>query len=156
MNHTLPRKISKAGYDVTPLPAGMVRALAEDLDPIDRSVACDSGTEPAFSGRFWDEKENGTYVCVVCGLPLFTSATKFDSGSGWPSYYEPIDPEHTIQLVDKTHGMLRTEVRCARSGTHLGHVFEGEGFDTPTDQRYCINGISLDLQPVETPADQNG
>jgi len=143
--HTLPRKTSKAGYDVTPLPEGMVLALARDLDPIDRSVACDSGTERAFTGRFWDSKDEGTYVCVVCGLPLFTSGTKFDSGSGWPSYYEPFDPEHTVQVVDNSHGMTRTEVRCARSGTHLGHVFD-DG-PAPTHKRFCINSASLEFVP---------
>lgn len=139
------RRISQSGYDVTPTPDGMNRALAADLEPLVRSVACEAGTERAFTGNFWDTKEEGTYVCVVCGLPLFSSNSKFDSGCGWPSYYEPIDPEHTVHVTDDSHGMIRTEVRCARSGTHLGHVFD-DG-PPPTGNRFCINSASLTFVP---------
>lgn len=149
MTRTVPRKISKSGFYITPLPKGMVQALAADLDPIERTVACDSGTEQAFSGKFWNAKDDGTYVCVVCGLPLFTSNAKFDSGSGWPSYYAPFDPEHTKELTDRSHGMIRTEVRCARSGTHLGHVFD-DG-PPPTGKRFCINSASLEFVPKGLP-----
>jgi peptide methionine sulfoxide reductase msrA/msrB len=145
MTLRVPRKISQSGYDITPIPAGMNSALGADLEPIVRSVACEAGTERAFTGSFWDTKEEGTYVCVVCGLPLFSSKSKFDSGCGWPSYYEPIDPEHTVHITDDSHGMIRTEVRCARSGTHLGHVFD-DG-PPPTGNRFCINSASLTFVP---------
>lgn len=145
MTLTHPRKISKSGYDITRLPEGMVRALAAVLEPQTRTVACEAETERAFTGKFWELKEEGTYVCTVCGLPLFSSMTKFDSGSGWPSYFEPIDPEHTAQVTDQGHGMIRTEVRCARSGTHLGHIFD-DG-PPPTGQRFCINSASLSFVP---------
>ncbi len=149
MTTLLPRQISKSGYDISPLPKNMVRALAGDLDPFARTVACAAGTERAFTGEFWDANDEGTYVCVVCGLPLFSSTTKFDSGSGWPSYFEPFDPDHIVEEVDTNHGMVRKEVRCARSGTHLGHVFD-DG-PPPSGKRYCINSASLDFVPQGQP-----
>jgi len=138
-----PRKTSGSGYDITQLPKQMVLALAGDLDPFARTVVCDAGTERAFTGRYWNSTEEGTYVCAVCGLPLFKSHTKFDSGSGWPSYFEPVDADHVVEEVDTSHGMVRTEVHCARSGTHLGHVFD-DG-PPPTGKRYCINSASLEF-----------
>ncbi len=144
-----PRTISNLGYDITPLPEVMVSALAAHLDPQARVVACDSGTERAFTGEHWDNKEEGTYVCAVCGLPLFKSTTKFDSGSGWPSYFDPIDADHIVEEVDTSHGMTRTEVHCARSGTHLGHVFD-DG-PPPTGKRFCINSASLEFVPNGQP-----
>lgn len=103
-----------------------------------------AGTERAFSGDLWDNKEEGTYTCAACGLPLFESSTKFKSGTGWPSYYQPIDPAHIIEHEDRSHGMVRTEVVCARCQGHLGHVFP-DG-PRPTGLRYCINSVSLDFE----------
>jgi peptide-methionine (R)-S-oxide reductase len=103
------------------------------------------GTERAFTGDLWDHHEHGTYVCAACGLPLFDSETKFESGTGWPSYYQPIEPAAVGETVDRAYGMKRTEVHCARCGGHLGHVFE-DG-PRPTGLRYCINSASLDFQP---------
>ncbi|WP_221200382.1 peptide-methionine (R)-S-oxide reductase MsrB [Litorivivens lipolytica] len=102
------------------------------------------GTERAFTGRYWDTKTDGTYKCRCCGEPLFDSDTKYDSGSGWPSFYQPVAGEVVDEHRDTTHGMIRTEVTCARCGSHLGHVFP-DG-PQPTGLRYCINSASLDLE----------
>ena len=106
------------------------------------------GTERAFSGEFWDHKEEGVYTCAGCGAELFSSQTKFKSGTGWPSYWEPIDKQAIGEHVDRTWGMTRTEVHCARCGGHMGHVFT-DG-PRPTGLRYCINSVSLDFVPKET------
>ena len=107
------------------------------------------GTERAFTGEFWDDKEPGIYTCGGCGLELFDAKAKFKSGTGWPSYYEPIAKGHIDELTDGSIGMLRTEVLCARCGGHLGHVFN-DGPE-PTGLRYCINGNALDKKPVDPP-----
>jgi peptide-methionine (R)-S-oxide reductase len=118
----------------------------ERLNPEEYRVLREAGTEPAYQGAFTDEKRAGSYSCRACGAQLFTSQTKFDSRCGWPSFYEPLAKDSVVYLEDKTLGQSRTEVRCATCGGHLGHVFTGEGFGTPTDQRYCINSISVNFE----------
>jgi peptide-methionine (R)-S-oxide reductase len=118
----------------------------ERLSPDEYHVLRQAGTEPAFKGEFTDEKRTGSYSCRACDAELFTSETKFDSHCGWPSFYEPLAKDSVIYLEDKSMGGTRTEVRCAACGGHLGHVFDGEGFGTPTDQRYCINSISVNFE----------
>ena len=109
-------------------------------------------TEPAFSGKLWNNHAKGTYDCVCCGTPLFASKTKFDSGTGWPSFYAPVARANVATTTDYKLGYARTEVVCSTCGAHLGHVFEGEGYGTPTDQRYCINSISMTLEPADVTA----
>ncbi|MFF0106303.1 peptide-methionine (R)-S-oxide reductase MsrB [Streptomyces hirsutus] len=120
-----------------------------ELSPSEYTVLRQAATEPAFTGEYTDTKTEGVYACRACGAELFTSKTKFESHCGWPSFYDPRDSEAVELIEDRSHGMVRTEVRCSRCGSHLGHVFEGEGYATPTDQRYCINSISLELRPAE-------
>ncbi|GAB2679375.1 peptide-methionine (R)-S-oxide reductase MsrB [Thalassiella azotivora] len=122
------------------------------LSPEEYQVLRQAGTERPWTGEYTEAKQVGVYACRACGAELFRSETKFDSHCGWPSFYTPLAEDRVEYLEDTTLGMRRVEVRCARCGSHLGHVFEGEGFDTPTDQRYCINSISLTLQPG-APAD---
>ena len=119
----------------------------KELSPEQYYVTRHAGTEPAFTGKYWKTKDKGTYHCVCCGAPLFESETKFDSGTGWPSFYKPVEPGAVAENVDSSHGMIRTEARCARCDAHLGHVFP-DGPE-PTGQRYCMNSASLDLKPAE-------
>lgn len=115
------------------------------LTPDQYRVLREKGTERAFTGAYWNHHASGTYVCAACGLELFGSDTKFDSGSGWPSYWQPLEKNHVKEISDRTLGMVRTEVECARCGGHLGHVFE-DG-PRPTGLRYCINSVSLGFKP---------
>ncbi|MFJ9852634.1 peptide-methionine (R)-S-oxide reductase MsrB [Streptomyces sp. NPDC101150] len=120
-----------------------------ELTPAEYHVLREAGTEPAFVGEYTDTKTVGSYSCRACGAELFRSDTKFESHCGWPSFWDARNSDAVELVSDHSHGMVRTEVRCAKCGSHLGHVFEGEGYPTPTDQRYCINSISLRLIPDE-------
>lgn len=120
-----------------------------ELSPQEYAVLRQAGTEPAFTGEYTDTKTVGVYHCRACGAELFRSDTKFESHCGWPSFYQPTKDDAVELIEDRSFGMVRTEARCANCGSHLGHVFEGEGYDVPTDQRWCINSISLTLEPME-------
>ena len=112
-------------------------------------VLREAGTERPFVGECTDTTTKGVYSCRACGAELFTSEGKFESHCGWPSFYEPSKEDNVVLLEDSTLGMRRVEVRCGTCGSHLGHVFEGEGYPTPTDQRYCINSVSVKLAPTD-------
>ena len=120
------------------------------LSPEEFAVLREAGTERPGTGPLLNEERSGLYACRACGNELFVSGTKFDSGCGWPSFYESVRPEAVELIEDRTLGMLRTEVRCAGCGSHLGHVFP-DGFGTPTGDRYCMNSVALSFSPDEAP-----
>jgi peptide-methionine (R)-S-oxide reductase len=137
---------SERQYDVTKDDA----RWREDLTPAEYDVLRRGGTEQPFAGEYTDTKTEGVYSCRACEAELFRSDTKFDSHCGWPSFYTPLAGDRVEYLADTSTGTRRVEVRCGTCGSHLGHVFEGEGYGTPTDQRYCINSISLRLSPTRS------
>ena len=134
---------SASGYDLRPLNDTEREKFAARLTADERHVILHQGTERPFCGTLLGNKKPGIYACRLCGLPLYKADSKFESGTGWPSFYQPFDPAHIAQIVDRTHGMVRTEIRCARCDAHLGHVFD-DG-PPPTHQRHCLNSVSLEF-----------
>ena len=132
-------------FDLSPPTDAQRRELSAGLSPDERRVLLEHGTEAAFCGVFLDNKLDGVYTCRLCGLPLFRSSTKFDSGTGWPSFFAPFDAAHVRTVRDTSHGMVRDEIVCARCGSHLGHVFP-DG-PPPTGERHCLNSVSLGFTP---------
>ena len=141
--------LSSSGCNLTPLSADERERLVAKLSPEERRVLLNSGTEHPFCGGLLEHKGDGVYACRLCGLPLYRSNAKFESGTGWPSFYEPFDPAHVREIHDVSHGMARVEIRCARCDSHLGHVFP-DG-PAPTGNRYCMNSAALEF--VEQPAE---
>ena len=134
---------SASGFDLTPPSDAERPALEATLSREEAEVLLHHGTEAPFCGGLLNNKTNGVYCCRLCGLPLFHARTKFESGTGWPSFFEPADPDHVVGIVDRSYGMVRTETRCARCDSHQGHVFP-DG-PPPTRLRYCINSVSLEF-----------
>jgi peptide-methionine (R)-S-oxide reductase len=130
-------------FDLTAPTQAQRQQLTAGLSPDERRVLLEHGTEAAFCGVFLDNKRNGAYTCRFCGLPLFRSSAKFDSGTGWPSFFQPIDQAYVRRVRDGSYGMVRVEDVCARCGSHLGHVFP-DG-PPPTGERHCLNSVSLDF-----------
>jgi len=148
---------SASGYDLRPLSTAEREKYAAKFTPEERQVILHQGTERPFCGTLLNNKQSGIYACRLCGLPLYKADAKFESGTGWPSFYEPFDPAHILSIVDRAHGMIRTEIRCRRCDAHLGHVFD-DG-PPPTRQRHCLNSVSLEFfsegtQPAQKTAAQ--
>jgi peptide-methionine (R)-S-oxide reductase len=140
---------STSGHDITPLQPAERERLAARLTPEERRILLEHGTEHPFCGGLLDNHEAGHYLCKLCALPLFNSASKFESGTGWPSFLAPFDPQHVREIRDISHGMTRVEIRCARCDSHLGHVFP-DG-PAPTGLRYCMNSAALEFS-LDSPA----
>jgi len=140
---------SSSGFDLTPLPTDRIDALAADFTPEERTVILQHGTERPGCGLFLDNKKPGVYTCRLCGLPLFASTAKFESGTGWPSFFQPFDRDHITEIRDASHGMVRVEIRCKRCDGHLGHVFD-DG-PAPTRLRYCLNSVSMQFVDAGQP-----
>lgn len=136
-------RMSATGFSLVPLRGQDRDHAAEHLSDEQRRILLDHGTERPFCGTLLDNKRDGTYACALCGLPLFASKHKFDSGTGWPSFFAPFDSEHVSNIRDTSHGMTRIEIRCARCDGHLGHVFD-DG-PAPTGLRYCLNSEALEF-----------
>ena len=145
-------------FDLTPPSPAQRLALIDGLSSEERRVLLEHGTEAAFCGVFLDNKREGVYTCRLCGLPLFRSSAKFDSGTGWPSFFQPYDDAHVKTIRDTSYGMIRTEIVCARCDSHLGHVFP-DG-PPPTGDRHCLNSVSLGFtgngEPLPDPLQRGG
>jgi peptide-methionine (R)-S-oxide reductase len=147
-----PETKSASGYDLRPLSDAEREKYAAGLTSEERHVILHQGTERPFCGTLLNNKKSGLYACRLCGLPLYQAGSKFESGTGWPSFYQPFDPQHITEIVDRSHGMIRTEIRCARCDAHLGHVFD-DG-PPPTHQRHCLNSLSLEFYEEGTEPEQ--
>ena len=142
-------RTSNAGFDLAPPSADERARLERDLSGEERRVLLDHGTERPFCGVFLDNKKEGAYACRLCGLPLYRSSAKFDSGTGWPSFFAQLSDDHLKYVRDVSHGMVRVELRCARCDSHQGHVFP-DG-PPPTGQRHCLNSVSLSFVEAGEP-----
>jgi len=149
VSHSTPARDGSVRPDGAPYPVGLTEdRWRERLSDQEYHVLRESGTDPPFVGENTDTKDIGVYRCRACDAELFRSETKFDSHCGWPSFFSPLAQDRIIEIEDRSLGQVRTEVRCANCGGHLGHVFAGEGYPTPTNLRYCINSISMTFEPA--------